>query len=726
MENNITSPLERLTESQKRAVLHKEGPLLVLAGPGSGKTRVITCRIASLIQSGVRPYHICAITFTNKASQEMRRRVEQMCPAGTFVSTFHSLCVWILRRYAQQAGIGAAFTIYDEGDQQRCMKEAIRICNVDSTTFSPSKMLGFVSRLKNNLESAESLSSGSSDYFTQNAAKVYKVYQELLLKNNALDFDDLLVKTAYLLSDHCDVRRELSNRFRYLLIDEYQDTNHAQYKIAHLLASEHGNICVTGDPDQSIYKWRGANIGNILAFEKDWPQAVVVKLEENFRSTPNILRMADKVIAFNSRRKPKSLIPTRPDGMDVAIQSADDEANEAALICQEIEKLHRQGVKMSEVAVFYRINAMSRPIEEALIRKRIPYQVVRGVEFYSRKEVQDLLSYLKLIVNPSDDVAFVRAIGTHSRGVGKTSVEKLAAYASLQGCCLLDAALRAKQVPLISAATAAKITDFAQMIRKFQQQTAGETAPLMDCVFAESGLIDALKAENDQSAVDNVNSLINAASEYDQQAEEPSLLDYLHSIALYSDTDAYDARSDKVSLMTLHAAKGLEFDHVFIAGLEDGILPHERSSGSAEDMEEERRLFFVGITRARQCLCLTYARHRVIRGQFLRCMPSQFLYEAGYAAPQEPLGGYHARDAWQWDADSDDRQTEAMPVMSAKGAGDSQSFRVHEQVEHASFGRGRVKEYLDLGPDSIVVVQFASGKSKSLMVKYAKLRRVGT
>lgn len=711
---SVAVPLDKLTASQKKAVFHKEGPLLVLAGPGSGKTRVITCRIAALIESGVRPWQICAITFTNKAAEEMRNRAFAGGSSGAFISTFHSLCVWILRRYAEQAGVKPNFSIYDAADQLRCMKEAVGQCQADSTNFSPSRMLEFVSRLKNNLEDAESFKASAWDYFGKTAAKVYSAYQQILVKNNAMDFDDLLVRTALLLRNYPEVRNELSGRFQYLLIDEYQDTNHAQYQIAHLLAQAHGNICVTGDPDQSIYRWRGADIGNILAFEKDWPNAMVVKLEENFRSVPDILEKADKLIASNTRRKAKTLIPTRSAGAMVQIVGVEDENAEAKTLTEKIQTLLDGGKDAGQIAVFYRVNSMSRPLEEAFIRARMPYQIVRGVEFYTRKEIRDLLSYLKLIVNPADDIAFVRAIGTHSRGIGKTSVERLAEFARQGGLSFFDAACQARRLDTISAATRTHFAEFGQMIQKFQNDADGEVAPLMDCVFSESGLAEALKKDGDTEAIENINELINAAAEYDRQAETPSLLDYLQSIALYSDTDAYDPNASRVSLMTLHAAKGLEFDFVFIIGLEEGVLPHERSQTNPEDMEEERRLFFVGITRARDELTITYARYRVLRGQFIRSVPSPFLYEIGFGGEmvqfqedrQEKPGGY-----------SDEFSGPIQP----QGEG----FQVNELVSHSKFGSGRVKEFHNLGPDSIVVVKFQSGQTKSLMVKCANLTRAG-
>jgi DNA helicase-2/ATP-dependent DNA helicase PcrA len=698
-------------------VTHRDGPLLVLAGPGSGKTRVITCRIAALIGSGIWPSQICAITFTNKAAEEMRQRVLAAgVPAGSHISTFHSLCVRILRRYGGPAGIEPSFSIYDQSDQLRCMKEAVAACQVASSNFTPARMLHFVSRLKNDLEEDQAFAARADDFFGKTAAKIYTKYQQILRQNQALDFDDLLVRTAFLLRDFPDVRHALSSRFRYLLIDEYQDTNHAQYQIARALSADHGNICVTGDPDQSIYRWRGADIGNILAFEKDWPHAVVVKLEENFRSTPNILRKADKLIAGNQKRKAKTLIPTRPEGEEVKIRVCEDENEEAEQVARDVVQLMAEGVDPQGIAVFYRVNAMSRPVEEAFIRAKIPYQMIRGVEFYERKEIKDLLSYLKLIVNPADNVSFLRAIATHSRGIGSKTVERLQEFAARHGLSLLEAAKQASRLETVAASARQRLVEFGRFFDRFAEEAEGEAAVLMDCVFAESGLAEALRAAGDDEAIENVNELINSAAEYDRNAEEPSLLDYLQTIALYSDTDAYDPNAGRVSLMTLHAAKGLEFSRVFILGLEEGILPHERSmEGGQDEFEEERRLFFVGMTRAKDRLTVSLVRHRVLRGQFLRTVPSPFLYEIGYTG--ESAGAVDFSDDWGRTAD-DGTTADQFEVSGGE------KFAVNELVEHEKFGLGRVKEFLDLGEESIVVVRFSSGKTKSLMLKYANLTRV--
>jgi DNA helicase-2/ATP-dependent DNA helicase PcrA len=711
-------PVENFTNSQKEAIFHKEGPLLVLAGPGSGKTRVITSRIAALIEVGVRPWNICAITFTNKAAEEMRIRVEQSTPAqGVYVSTFHSLCVWILRRYAQQAQIQQNFSILDVKDQQRAMKEAIGDCQIDITNFTPARMLDYISRLKNDLEGPEQFEARADDFFTKSASKVYTRYQQILKKNNALDFDDLLLQTAFLLRDSEEVRLGLSDRFRYLLVDEYQDTNHAQYQIAKGIALAHHNICVTGDPDQSIYRWRGADIENILAFEKDWPEAKVVKLEENFRSTPNILEKADQLIASNTKRKAKNLIATHAKGDDVVINVCEDEAKEAHWVAEIVERLIDEGKHPNEMAVFYRVNSMSRAVEEAFVQRQLPYQVVRGVEFYARKEIRDLLAYLKVMVNPQDDIAYIRAVGTHSRGIGKTSLDRLAHFARVNGLSMLDAGLKAEQVETINRPTRGRLIEFSKTLHALSENMTGPVAPLIEQVFSETGLEQALQAEED--ATENISELISAAAEYDERAEEPNLMDYLQMIALYSDSDAYDADSGRVSLMTMHAAKGLEFDHAFIIGLEDGILPHERSlNGADEDLEEERRLFFVGITRARKTLHVSYARHRVIRGQFIRSTPSQFLYEIGFEGEQDSFDT-------GWDSNNRFSQVSSKPKKKLEQkAKPGQLYAVNQLVEHKKFGLGRVKEYLDLGEDSIVVVKFNSGNTKSLMVKYAKLTTI--
>jgi len=705
---------QQLTASQREAVFHTEGPLLVLAGPGSGKTRVITYRIAALINLGIRPYNICAITFTNKAAEEMRQRAFALgASAGAHISTFHSLCVRILRQYADQAEINSNFSIYDDSDQARCIKQAVKDCKLDTTNFSPARMLDAISTLKNKLIDAESFRTDADDFFSIKLADIYLSYQNILSELNGLDFDDLLMKTAFLLRDCPDVCRELGERFKFLLIDEYQDTNHAQYSIARALASGHNNICATGDPDQSIYRWRGADIRNILAFESDWPDAAVVKLEENFRSTPNILAVADHLIAFNRNRKIKKLVPTKSEGGDICVTGFEDENTEAHAIARQINELAGKGASLNDIAVFYRVNAQGRALEEAFVRNKIPYQIVRGVEFYRRKEIRDLLAYLKVLVNPSDEIALMRIINTPARGIGKVTTDRVTAYAERHNISFFEALKKCDNIESLSKAAKAKLDVFVNMLEQFKKNVAGEVTPLADRIFNESGLAESLAAGGPEglNALENVYELINSAAEYDKQAEGPSLLDYLQQISLFSDTDAYDAASDRVALMTLHAAKGLEFEHVFIAGVEDGLLPHERSNTGEDDeqLEEERRLFFVGITRAKTGLNISYARYRTVRGQFQRIIPSQFLFE---------LGTDFIEQAQQddFEADDDDGCDDTTQIMP--------HFKKGQLVRHEKFGLGRIKQFTDMGENSVVVIKFNSGQIKSLMLKYANLTDV--
>jgi DNA helicase-2/ATP-dependent DNA helicase PcrA len=707
------APSQQLTPSQRKAVFHIAGPLLVLAGPGSGKTRVIMHRIAALIDSGVQPHNICAITFTNKAADEMRQRAVALgASAGAHISTFHSLCVRVLRRYAEKAAVRANFSVYDQSDQARCIRQAVKDCRLDSANFPPAKMLDAISTLKNKLIDADSFKDRADDFFSKTLAQVYLRYQRILDELNGLDFDDLLMKTAFLLEGCPDVNSELSNRFKFLLIDEYQDTNHAQYRIAKALVSHHNNICATGDPDQSIYRWRGADIHNILAFETDWPDAEIVRLEENFRSTPNILAVADHLIAYNQKRKLKQLVPTRPAAKDVVVAASEDEAEEARSVAWHIKELVDNGGSLNDIAVFYRVNSMSRVLEEALIRGKIPYQVVRGVEFYNRKEIRDLLAYLKVLANPDDELALLRIINTPARGIGKTTIDRIRSHAARSQITLHQTLRQAGRIDSLSAGTKAKLAAFVALLRRFEKNTAGPVAPLAQDIFDESGLAESLRAAGAEGkdALENVGELINAAAEYDQQSEQPSLIDYLQQISLFSDADAYDPAGGRVALMTLHAAKGLEFENVFIVGLEQGLLPHERTNAheDLDEFEEERRLFFVGITRAKTNLHISYARYRTIRGQKLRTIPSQFLFELGC--------GFDEQMTRQNEYNPDDEEHD--PSGAARHAA---RFAKGQLVRHESFGLGRVKEFIDIGQDSIVVVKFNTGQTKSLMLQYAHI-----
>ncbi len=706
-----------LTASQQKAVFHRDGPLLVIAGPGSGKTRVITCRIAALVSSGVPAYNICAITFTNKAADEMRQRAFRFAAsAGAHISTFHSLCVRILRRYSEVAGITPNFSIYDDSDQSKCVKQAIVDCNLNTTDFSPARTLDAISTLKNKLIDADTFEKQADDFFSKTLSKIYSRYQQILKDLNAVDFDDLLMKAAFLLENNAAVREELGSRYKYLLIDEYQDTNHAQYRIAKALASTHNNICVTGDPDQSIYRWRGADIRNILDFEHDWPNAVVVRLEENFRSAPCILEVADRLIANNQSRKEKRLIATKPSAGKVVIEPYEDEVEEATGVAENIRRLVDEGVSLSNIAIFYRVNAQSRAIEEAFIRSKIPYQIVRGVEFYNRKEVRDILAYLKVIVNPADKIALLRIINTPARGIGKTTIDKVQNFASRCNIGLYEAIRTVSQISNIPQPTAAKLTAFLNMIEGFRKNDSGSVAEMVERVFTDSGLEKSLIAEGAEGkdAAANIEELISAAAVYDKQTETPSLVDYLQQIALFSDADAYNASGERVALMTLHSAKGLEFDNVFIVGVEEGLLPHERSADNENETEEERRLFFVGITRAKVNLFIAFARYRQIRGQTLRTIPSQFLFELGLTFSESS----QRNDTSYLESTISNHQSSIINNQS------SSLFNPGDIVVHKKFGIGTVKEFADMGDNSVITIAFNAGHTKSLMLKYAKLMKL--
>lgn len=707
--------MDNLTESQKRAVLHKDGPLLIIAGPGSGKTRVITHRIAALVRQGVSPYNICAVTFTNKAADEMRQRVFAMnVPRGVHVSTFHSLCVRILRKYSMAAGISSSFSIFDTSEQKKCIKDAIKESDLELKSFPPSSMLETISRLKNNLEDVKSFEArAAGDYFLKCVSKIYKNYQKILDKNKALDFDDLLFKTAFLLKNNPDIRKQLNEQYKYLMVDEYQDTNHAQYQIARGLSAEHGNICVTGDPDQSIYGWRGADIGNILAFERDWPDAAIIKLEENFRSLPAILQTADRLIVSNKSRKAKSLIPVHKGEAEIKVEGLEDEQAEASFICAYVSGLLKKGAAPNEIAIFYRVNSMSRAIEESFVINNIPYQIVRGIEFYNRKEIKDILAYLRLIINPFDDQAFTRVVNTPARGIGDTTVSKLESFAAFNNISVYQAAKDCDKMTTLPQSTKLKLKVFVKMIEGFETDKNGPSAVVMERVFKESGMYESLKteaAEEDYSKaapIDNVYELINSAKRFDEQ-HGGGLVEFIQHIALFSDTDTYDSRSGKVSLMTLHCAKGLEFDNVVIAGLEQGLLPHERSVESPQELEEERRLFFVGITRAKKNLCVTLCRYRTIHGQLMRTIRSQFLFEAGLE-PKEMEQKEVVEEKDGLDYDKTDSQ---LPEIG---------FEEGQLVSHVKFGTGRIRKIHNLGADSVVEVHFRNGMVKQLMLKYANL-----
>ncbi|MBI5725203.1 MAG: UvrD-helicase domain-containing protein [Planctomycetes bacterium] len=654
--------LEDLNEPQKQAVLHVDGPLLVLAGAGSGKTRVITRRVANLVRSGIAPWNILALTFTNKAAGEMRQRVEQLgVGRGATVCTFHALCARLLREFAQEAGLNQNYSIYDADDQVKLVKQAIERLNLRGGSISAGAAHGAISRAKNELKTPDALAGQAVDLYEKNIAAIFAEYQRMLAAGNALDFDDLLLKTAFLLRDRPELRQGLGRRYRYILIDEYQDTNRAQYVIAHGLAMEHSNICATGDPDQSIYAWRGADIRNILEFEQDYPEAVVIRLEENYRSTTPILDAASRLISRNTRRKAKKLWTSRPGGGEVGVIYCDDERAEAAMIAQSIVKHVGGGGRHGDAAVFYRVNSLSRVLEDSLMRAGIPYQIARGTEFYNRKEIKDVLAYLRLLVNPADDLSFVRVVNTPARGIGDATIGRLEDYAAGRGISLL-AACGEVQTSGLGAGAAKRLGDFGRMIGGLAGGLDRPVRDVMEDVLKRTGLEDSLKKEDEESrqAWANVEELVSAAEEFDEggfgaqagEQEPPAqadatninppartekivpLAEYLHQVSLVSDVDRMDGATGAVTLMTLHAAKGLEFPVVFVAGCEEGLLPFERMGepawrvGAADDkLEEERRLAFVGMTRAMRQLTLSCARVRMIRGKTTPQAASRFLDE---------------------------------------------------------------------------------------------------
>jgi DNA helicase-2/ATP-dependent DNA helicase PcrA len=630
-----------LTPSQRRAVEHTEGPLLVVAGPGSGKTRVITRRIARIVEQGTPASNILALTFTNKAAGEMAERVARLIP-GTrvWVSTFHRFCARLLRRRAEAVGLKPNFTILDAADQRRLVREIVRSLNFDSVHFPPERIADRISRAKNDLLTAERFQKGLEErvgtLMDSVVAKVYPEYQRRLLDSNAVDFDDLLLWVVRVLEDNEEIRRDLDEHFRYVLVDEYQDTNRSQYAIVSALSRDFPNLCVTGDPDQSIYGWRGARIENILRFEADYPSAAVIRLEENFRSTKSILRAADALIAHNVRRKAKTMRTANPEGQPVELLRFDDAQAEAEGVSQAIRLGAETGqLRYSDVAIFYRINALSREFEIAFARNRVPFQVAAGQAFYDRTEVKDVLAYLRLIANPQDRSAFLRIVNVPARGIGKKSLDRLTASADAQRMPLLAAAEKAATIPGIPRKGAQELAHFAQVIGELGAKQIVSLAGFLELVLQRTQYLEQWRespTEQDQQREANVEELLNAAAQYDLvERDNPTLEGFLETTALVSDIDSVDEAAERVTLMTLHAAKGLEFPIVYLVGVEQRLLPYERALQSDDpgEYEEERRLMFVGMTRARERLWLTRTQMRAVRGQRLASIPSEFLREVG-------------------------------------------------------------------------------------------------
>jgi len=632
--NPLNDPLLKgLTAAQQSAVLHVDGPLLILAGPGSGKTRVVTHRIAHLLRTGIGPQRILALTFTNKAADEMRRRIERLAPGKqVWMSTFHRFCAKMLREHARLVGLRENFTIYDTSDSQSALKRTLEAIDFDPGHFTPQQIAHHISWAKNNLIPAAQYQPRPGHPLGAVTAKIYPSYQQTLLTANAVDFDDLLLHVAMLLRENPEVRTMLDARFRYILVDEYQDTNLAQYAIVRALSMDYPNLAVTGDPDQSIYGWRGANLSNILEFEHDYPDVAVVRLEQNYRSTKSILRAAASLIAHNKRRKEKDLFTDNGEGDPVRLTTYVTNREEAGAIAQTIADALRAGTRRPrDFAVFYRVNALSRTFEFAFRDAGIPYQIAGGVEFFQRMEIKDVLAYLRLLNNPSDDEAFLRVVNNPPRGIGKTSIKRLAEYAVPRRQTLLEAARSAGAVDGLAKKAIASIGKFVHLIDTLAHLAMKEIEELMGHVLVESGYKGHLKesetAEDDERLA-NIEELLTVAREFDEQHPgDGHLEEFLEQVCLVNDTDVLDGEDDQVTLMTLHASKGLEFPVVFLSAVEEGLLPHERSREHPDEVEEERRLFFVGMTRAQDELHLSMARYREFRGQRRLTVPSQFLME---------------------------------------------------------------------------------------------------
>ena len=715
-QKRIAALLANLTEPQAEAVQHTEGPLLVLAGAGAGKTRVITRRAAHLALTVTDPRNVLAITFTNKAADEMRERIMALgVGQGMTVGTFHAFCARLLRIHHERARLPSDFTIFDTADQRRLLKDAIEMAGLAPDNWTPARVQTVISRAKNAMVTAEAFAERQTDWLTRSVARVYSAYEKLLSDQHGLDFDDLLLKPAILLRGDAELRREIERRYTHVLIDEYQDTNAAQYEIVRLITERNHNLCATGDPDQSIYGWRGADIGNILRFEKDYPEAKVVRLEQNYRSTRRILSAASAVIEHNVARKEKTLWTENPEGGPVRVVRAETAEQEARFLADELDERRHRGEDLSEVAVFYRTNALSRAVEEALLTAGIPYQVARGVEFYNRKEIKDVLAYLRVLVNHRDEVSLERIINTPTRGIGQTTVDRLKAHARATGQPLYEVVVDPGQVPSLGRRAVEKVTLFAEVLASLGPVVELPPPEALGQVLILSGLEARLagQAEYDREPLDNVNELINAAVAFDEDHSGGTLLDWLQHTSLLGDVDAIDDSGGAVTLMTLHAAKGLEFSVVYMIALEEGLLPFHRdpSPPDYDDEEEERRLCFVGMTRTKRELTLSYCHYRMTRGKAERKMRSMFLNEL----PADEIGWVDASGA---------SVDEAFGRPAGHLPDDSELWEEGTLVRHPNRGLGRIVRIQPNGADSRLLVRFPDGSERVFILQYSGLERV--
>lgn len=744
---------DTLNKQQKEAVFHTKGPLLLLAGAGSGKTRVLVHRIAYLIEEEqVNPWNIMAITFTNKAAGEMRERVDDMIGFGAeniWVSTFHSTCVRILRRHIDLLGYENSFTIYDTDDQKTLIKEVCKYLQIDTKQFPERALMNEISKAKDEfLSPSEYETENQGDFRKTKIASVYKEYQKRLKANNALDFDDLLFKAVELFQFHPEVLEKYQERFQYIMIDEYQDTNHVQFLFVSMLAGKYRNLCVVGDDDQSIYKFRGANIYNILNFEKKYEDAKVIKLEQNYRSTQNILNAANGVIRNNTGRKDKTLWTDNEAGKEVEFTQYDTEYEEAESIVNKIEELVKEGsASYQDMAILNRTNAQSRVFEEKFLLKNIPYKIVGGVNFYQRKEIKDLISYLKVINNGQDDLAVRRIINVPRRGIGLTTIDRIQEYALGRGISFLDAAYEVENIPSL-ARSVNKIREFTDLIDDFRKKEQELILPdLFSYVIEETGYVEELEKENTEESlgrIENIDELLNKIAVYEQGAKEPNLNELLEEIALVADIDSLDGENEAVVIMTLHSAKGLEFPYVFMGGMEDGIFPSYMTlmSGDDSEIEEERRLCYVGITRAKKELYLSAAKRRMLRGQTQFNKVSQFIGEI----PRELLHINHGlmrgvsgvtstyrREGINGSSSFENSYMQKNPFMKMNPykkqefvgkQQESLSYNVGDTVQHLKFGKGVVQSIHAGGKDYEVTVDFEKAGVKKMFASFAKLKKV--
>jgi DNA helicase-2/ATP-dependent DNA helicase PcrA len=708
--------LAGLNPIQKEAVLHTEGPVLIVAGAGSGKTRALTHRIAYLIRErGVSPYEILAITFTNKAAQEMAERVEGLLGTriakGMWILTFHSACARILRREHTHLGVPSHFSIYDEGDTERAIAIVEKQMNVDPKRYPPRAVAAVIGRAKDNLIAPAEFAAEASTFYERTIADIYAAYQQRLRSAGALDFDDIIMETVRLFRDHPEVLEHYQERFRYVLIDEYQDTNRAQYHLVNQLAAKHRNICVVGDADQGVYSWRGATIQNLLDFEHDFPDAAIFVMEQNYRSTQNILQLANALIEHNVQRKPKSLW-TEADHGELAVRHrAENEHDEAWFVATEVERLiQEEGFRYGDIAVFYRTNAQSRVLEDVFMRAGLPYRIVGGVRFYQRKEIKDILGYLRAVVNPGDLISIRRIVNTPKRGIGEATVASIERFAADEDLAFMQAARRAEEISTLGQRAKGAVAAFVQVVDALNALAAAGTRPaaMVEAAFTESGYLVELEAERTIEAmgrVENLKELVGVAREFESRQPDGTLPDFLEQIALFTEQDEYDAEDPAITLMTLHNAKGLEFEVVFMAGMEDGVFPHYRSMGDAAQLEEERRLAYVGVTRARQRLYLTHAWSRSLFGGSNYNPPSRFLSEI-------PAHLVHS--------------VEGEPVTGQNGSGSGReplAVAAGDTVVHDRWGEGVVVSISGAGERAEATIAFEDVGEKRLLLAYAPLAK---